>query len=280
MLDPLLDSGTGQPVLVGVWQRAFGVCATVNNDERGLAALMSLAGGGRVLAFTWQPHSWPPSWALCKLGTQYELFLTGTQMVKEIIVHLGGAIATEAAAGALTLNAGWRIAFSQLWEAVRPLIGDDCTAFTVSGHSYGGGCAVCAVVQLVNSLELGAALIRGCTFGCPRAVLQYGASRPDAAVVRVSGEEDPVAMIPAKAGAIGLGALASPLLEPLGLQLSWQHFGYSMHVRATGEVLYAGYQDDSPDLSLISISRITPSDHFMKEYLRRANVMIEGIYGR
>lgn len=280
MLDPVWFTEEITPLPEAIYPRGVLLLALRRNNKPGAQAVLDVTGGGEILAWDYSPETWPPSWALLRQGNSYELVLSGTEQVKQALIHVSGVLVTATLPPFGGLHNHWRNAWYAVWGAARPFFGATVDRVTLSGHSYGAACCCVGAAMFFAEGAPDGAYWEAVTFGSPRVF--YGADQPESGrkIVRVVNDGDPVLLLPPRDAGIALGRALVPGGSLLGLDILWQHSGYRFTFDGPAQVKNWGRIDEAGDIVTWALSDETVSLHLIETYLDKMEDTLRGWYGR
>jgi hypothetical protein len=188
-------------------------------------SVLDICGGGKILAWFFDPDHEVTSTALVQQGNHYYIWICGTVNVGQWLGNLTGAL-WPAEYGTKTLVHGFFLSVAtQLWQNAQQYLPDPSTTptITIVGHSLGGGVAQVITPLLID--KYGAANVETLGIAQPRAFtlgLADSTFGPKYYRVRMLG--DPVPQLPPTSGdTVVLIVLLTPRF--FSIPWSWVHYG-------------------------------------------------------
>jgi pimeloyl-ACP methyl ester carboxylesterase len=257
-----LFTNDGSPSPLGALQlTAILQCLQVNDLPRA-RQIVEVIGGGNLLAWQFQPDTWPPSWTAWSSGSDRYIILAGTSNAAQWMGHLAGVYGVDypgfpnVVAHGMFLIAWLAGIRPPLLAVLGPLMGLRVHLF---GHSYGGAVAFLGALDLARTG--GAAEVECLTIGQARALSPgYNGVLP-ARYARLAGVLDPVPRLPCDQAL----TLLNPFAAVFSRELNWSHYGDGWGVNANSSGPFANISTSAAEAALI-LATGQAATHFASNY--------------
>jgi hypothetical protein len=273
---------TGQtPNPLAMFEQAL-LLAAISFNQDALGSAVAESGGYHLSEWVYQPDSKLPSFALYE-DESYRLLITiaGTQSFQQFTQHLGGVVPLLPIPGSQATIASHGEAAVLFVRQLDDMTIGSFDRIDYSGHSYGA--SVAQITWKTTGLPDWMNVPGDCmTFGTCRSFFGPVPPIQRGSCVRVSNiGDDMVAHLPPKhySAVPGVGFIASKII---GLLVSWNHIGYTVHLADDGTVQFVG--KDVDDEGLLDGARAVVKGleaHYITTYCRRLSRHFGGaLHGR
>lgn len=260
-------SGDGSPSWDALLEQTCMFQALTFNNEPRRDQVLSICGGGTVLAWQWATGEWPPSMSLIRQGNVLYVCVTGTENLAQLYGDVIGAFAENYP----TFGCKIHRFFRRAWGSVKarivaslPLDWHDCE-FRFFGHSLGAAVAFLGAVEWKQENPamrvdfLGLAMPKSLTTG-------YSGPLPNTCNFAAS-PEDVVPLMPSN-GMHAVVYFVNPAAW-FSLPMNWVHYANGYIMQGGNAPLTRGTADDfnwTPNPITLATTAV---EHFGATYLAK-----------
>lgn len=213
-------------------EQQIAVQAVTANDQPALQQLLDQSGGGTVLAFVYQPASWPPSWALSRQGNDLILSIAGTVNAQQWAGDVIGVYSIPFPGFLNRVHSFFLVNANTLGAQISAVLPSDVATcrFKIAGTSYGAAVALLIAIALMQRYAgLDVQLFQNAS---PKPLtIGYNGPLPRTLFV-IRNEADVFPLVPPN------GLLSSVLaLAPLAnfaITVGWRHYGKGVQIATNG----------------------------------------------
>ena len=259
------DLANGEPDPQALLQQNALIECVYNDDQAAAQQIVNLLGSGSVVAWQFQPQSWPPSYTLLRQGTNLYLCIAGTVNAQQWYGNVVGSFGGPYGSYACFAHSFFLDASNTLWEQLLPSLPADWRAcnWYVSGHSYGAAAGFLVALKILQTVP--AIFVQYLGFAEPKTLTSgYNGPLPNPRFC-ISTIGDAVPMVPPRYSLPSAQTAANALYY--GIPLDWTHYESIYFVSSSG-ILSSGSNSDlyGPPNPVILGSTFTV--HYACYYLR------------